>query len=94
MCCGSVMVGGIRYRLSVPPHIPSSMHSGSPNKKRHEVWNWFIDEETQTGNKSSKHGKVKVYCLRCLDAHMDGLRESDDQSGLERNDSARYKQCE
>ena len=33
-----------------------------------------------------KHGKVKVYCAQCLDAHKEALRETDEQSGDDRTD--------
>jgi hypothetical protein len=69
------------------------MQSASPNKKRHEVWNWFIDEETQTGKKAGKHRKQRVYCLSCLDVHLQALRESDEQSEIEHTDTVHSEQC-
>ena len=69
------------------------MHSGSPNKKRHNVWHWFVDEPSRTGVNTGKHGKLKVYCARCLDAHVDALREKDEQSGEDRTDKERCIEC-
>jgi len=83
------------YLSSAPPRVvPSSMHSASPGKKRHEVWQWFVDEGSRTGNRTAKHGKTKVYCAQCLDAHMDLLQETDEQSGIERTSEERYTECE
>jgi hypothetical protein len=69
------------------------MHSASPGKKCHDVWQWYIDEESQTGNKTSKHGKTKVYCALCLDAQADLLRESDEESGRDCTDEELYTEC-
>ena len=69
------------------------MHSASPNKKRHDVWQWYVDEESRTGRKTVKHGKVKVYCAQCLDVHKEALRETDEQSGDDRTDEERYMEC-
>jgi hypothetical protein len=70
------------------------MHPVSPSKRRHDVWQWFVDEESQTGVKMIKHGKVKAYCDSCLREHMASLRETDEQSGKQRSDEDRYKECE
>ena len=34
-----------------------------------KIWNWFADEETQTGGKPNKRGKAKGYRIECLEAH-------------------------
>jgi hypothetical protein len=79
--------------LSLP--FPLPMHSASPSKKRHGVWNWFVDEETQIGRKSTQQGnKVKVCCCKCLEVRMELLRTRDDEADIERHDNERYEQSE
>jgi len=70
------------------------MHAGSPSKKRHNVWQWFEEEEARTGRTSARHGKKQVYCAECLDADLTLLWERDEQSGNERADQDRYIECE
>ena len=67
-----------------PLSSPPPRQTGSPSKKRHKVWNWFVDEETLLGRKG-RH-KVRAYCLKCLDVHLELLCES--------NDTQCYEQCE
>lgn len=74
---------------------PCPMHSRSPNKKWHEVWNWFVDEELQTRKKTnSKHSKTRVYCVKCLEVHLELLCKVDEQSEIKCTDGAHYEQCE
>ena len=70
------------------------MHSGSPNKKHHDVWQWFDDEETRTGKSTAKHGKKRVYCAQCLSADITVLRERDDHVEGEHTDVEHYTECE
>ena len=69
------------------------MQTGSPSKKQHEVWKWFVSEEALTGKKAGRH-KGKVYCLQCLNVHLEALRTKDDELGVERADRERYDECE
>ena len=71
------------------------MHSASPNKRHNEVWNWFVSEESRTGiNTAKHHGKLKVYCARCLDADKEVFRERDEQAGDDHTDEELYRECE
>jgi len=70
------------------------MHSVNSPRKKHSVWSWFVDEETQTGVKGGKHSKVKVYCLKCLDVQLQLLCERDEVADIDHNDLVRCKQCE
>lgn len=70
------------------------MHSVSPNKKHHDVWQWYVEEEAHTHMKTRKHGKMKVYCAKCLDIDVQALREGDEESENECTDEERYRECE
>ena len=70
------------------------MHSASPHKKRHDVWQWYVEEESRTRTKTGKHGKTKVYCTQCLDVDAQALREGDEESGMERTNEERCRECE
>jgi hypothetical protein len=69
------------------------MHASSPSKKRQDVWQWFVEEESRTGMRTVKHGKIKVYCARCLDVDKETLREKDEKSEIDRTDEDRYREC-
>ena len=70
------------------------MASTSPRKNRHDVWQWFDDEETRTGKSTAKHGKKQVYYAQCLSTDLTILQERDDQSGEDCTDEERYTVCE
>ena len=62
------------------------MQSASPSKKRHNVWQWFEEEELRMGQQTGKHGKQQVYCTRCLERYVHALRDHNEITGVERTD--------
>lgn len=64
------------------------MHPGNPNEKRYEAGSVTRKRNTE---KSDQTWSGKVYCLKCLEVHLELLHEIGKQSELIRTDCARYE---